>query len=139
MTRKKFIILSSIVLFLILSFLCAVAYYIPESAPLDYNAERVAESYGITLDETAQAESFERYYGLSHEAYVLKITDISNVNAWCQKQENWNVMEFDNSFMLLNNERYMHQGILKAEDCVYVVSLDNNIDDVQTVFYDLYS
>ncbi|MBE6876701.1 MAG: hypothetical protein E7496_08315 [Ruminococcus sp.] len=138
MTRKNFIIISS-ALFLILSFLCAVAYYMPESASLDYSAESVAGSYGIVLDKTAKIESFERYYGLSHEAYVLKITDISDVNAWCQKQENWNVMEFDNSFMLLNNEHYMHQGILKAEDCVYVVSLDNNIDDVQTVFYDLYS
>ncbi len=138
MTRKKFIIISSIILFPILAFLCAVAY-MPESASLDYSAERVVGSYGIILDETAHIESFERYYGLSHEAYVLKITGISDVDTWCQKQKNWNVGELDNHFMLLNNERYMYQGILKAEDCVYIVSLDNNIDDVKSVFYDLYS
>ena len=119
--------------------MCCCLLHAGEGFPIDYVLEIVADSYGITLDETAQVESFARYYGLSHEAYVLKITGISDVDTWCQKQKNWNVEAFDSSFMLLNHERYMHQGILKAEDCVYVVSLDNNIDDVQTVFYDLYS
>jgi len=135
MTRKKII---SIVIFLIFVLLFAVAY-MPEEAFIDYNTEIVADSYGITLDETAQVESFARYYGLSHEAYVLKITGISDVDTWCQKQKNWNVEAFDSSFMFLNHERYMHQSILKAEDCVYVVSLDDTIDDVVTKFYEYYS
>ncbi|MBR7084099.1 MAG: hypothetical protein IKI37_02830, partial [Oscillospiraceae bacterium] len=65
--------------------------------------------------------------------------DISDINTWCQMQKNWNVKELDNSFMLLDNQRYMYQSILKTEDCVYVVSLDNNIENVVTKFYDLYS
>ncbi|MBR4320301.1 MAG: hypothetical protein IKP69_09695 [Oscillospiraceae bacterium] len=141
MTRKqKIIIISSIVIFLLLAFIYA-AGSMKEGVYSVYNGtlEDVADAYDITLDESAHVESFERYYYFSNEAYVLKITDISDINTWCQMQKNWNVKELDNSFMLLDNQRYMYQSILKTEDCVYVVSLDNNIENVVTKFYDLYS